>query len=94
MPPSLRSADRRASSGCQSRPDVVFDVHLQMAGQLLVELALPAATVEEGGRAQPERPQASHDEAFAVKKRARMAVVCCHARASLSTCARPARVSR
>ena len=78
----------------QARPDVVRDVHLQVTGQLVVELSLPARAAPEREGAPAQRPQRPHDEALVAKKRASTAVVCCQSCVSFSTCVRPARVRR
>ena len=75
--------------------DVLVDVQLQMAFELGVEIAIAAAGREQAGEAQDQDAHGSH-EVFCAgdRKRATIAAVRCHSRASFSRCRWPARVSR
>src|SRR5437870_4217799 len=83
--------------GPHAAPQVVLDVHRQMALELVVELTQGARATtgtERGREPEQRRTQRSHDEdSSGVMKRARIAVACSQDRASFSICRRPARVS-
>ncbi len=78
-----------------TRAQVVVDVQLQVALELVDELAI--AAVAANGTREPPQPGAKRSHDFppsGARKRSRMAVVVRHSPVSRSTCFRPARVSR
>ena len=78
----------------QSARDVVVGRFGQMAGDLLVEIALVPSRTHKGGHAPEQRAERLHDGSSTIlKKRSMMPVVRCHCASSLSSCLRPARVS-
>ena len=86
LPTSLR--------GRHAGLEIVLDVHLQVTFNLLRQLPVASLLVEQADQAQKPGAQSSHeDSSLGDRKRARIAVVCSHSRASFSTCFRPARVS-
>ena len=77
--------------GRHPRAHVVVDVQLQMARQLVVEVAV--APAKQTDDANQQRAQASHASSVG-RKRPRIAVVSRQSRASRARCFRPAGVSR
>ena len=73
--------------------EVVVDLHLQMAVELVLQLSVMPAATEQPTEAPQQHPQPRHDDSPGARNRARIAVVCCHSRAAFSTWFLPARVN-
>jgi hypothetical protein len=77
-----------------SSAQAFFNVQLKMTFHLGGEIGIELPLAKESADSPPQCAKPPHDcSSSGVRKRARMAVVCSHSRASLSSCFRPARVS-
>ena len=72
---------------------VVVDLQLQMALELVAELLIAPSLVERPQEAHQQGADPPHDDSPGARKRATIAVVCCQSRLARSSCLRPARVS-
>ena len=78
-----------------ARPQIVLDVHLDVALELLGEVAVPPLAVEQSAQALDPNAQGPrhHDLPSGARNRAMIPVVRSQSRACLSSCLRPAGVS-
>src|SRR5262245_18638824 len=80
--------------GGHAGAEIVRDLQIQMRGEFIVEFTVLRLLAKQAVKADPRCSKRPHVlPSSDSRKRARMAVVCCHSRVSFSSCRRPARVN-